>query len=170
MLTQVNQYSRIGPSVVLRPLLSWCVFVIALALAAVGSTAAAPATGQLPAAIRAAVPATIMLVLAVPLVLIIHRRRGELLALGRPDRVLVGIAVILVCAGVAITPAVVAGWITITDVDLPVLVAFLATNTALALALEALPEELVFRGSIYGSLRGVSPSWLAAMAATAPSS
>ena len=166
MLTCVNQYTRIGPSAIVQALLSWCVFVVALALADVGSTAVDLAADQLPAAIRRAVPAAITLVLTVPLVLLIHRRRRRVLALVQPRRVLIGIVVMLSCAGVAFAPAVLAGWITVTGVNLPVLLIFLATNTALALALEAVPEELVFRGSMYGSLRTISPSWLAAVTAT----
>ena len=166
ILAYMSQYGRIAVGAVGGALLTWCVFVLALALATIGSTIA-DAVVELPSAFRRAVPAIITLVLTVPLVLRIHRRRRQLLGLRRPGRVLVGIIVTVCCAAVAFTPAVLAGWISITEIDPPVLLSFLATNTALALALEAVPEELVFRGSAYGSIRTVGPSWIAAITATA---
>jgi membrane protease YdiL (CAAX protease family) len=143
------------------------VFVTALALASLGSVAAASTAEHIPSVVRQAVPAALTLLLTVPLVLIIYRRRADDLALAHPIRSLFGTMVVLTCASLVLVPAIAAGWIKITDVDLPALLGFLAVNTVMALALEAVPEELVFRGSIFGTVRSYGPGWLATIVATA---
>lgn len=148
----------------LGALLSWGAFVVALALAGVSAAAVTASTG--PGAWRAAtakvVPALVTLAVTVPLVLLVQRRRREVLALARPGQVFVGAGVVLLAAAVVLVPAAMAGAITVTAVDPSGLVVFLLTNTALALALEAVPEELAFRGSVYGSLRRRTRPWVAA--------
>ena len=112
-------------------------------------------------AVVAAVPAAITLGVTVPLVLLVHRLDRTALALRRPGRAATGVAVTAAAAALVFGPALLAGGMRVTAVDLSALVTFLVTNTVLALALEALPEELALRGSVYGSLAEVSRSWVA---------
>jgi len=161
----MQQYSRIGTGRALsRALLGWTAFVVASALAGVGAVHARTAgAGE---AVVAAVPAAITLGVTVPLVLLVHRRHRTAMALRRPGRAVTGVAVTAAAAALVFGLALLAGGLRITAVDLPALVTFLVTNTALALALEALPEELALRGSVYGSLAEVSRGWVAGVATT----
>ncbi|MEU6250331.1 CPBP family intramembrane glutamic endopeptidase [Glycomyces sp. NPDC047010] len=56
-------------------------------------------------------------------------------------------------AGLVVIPAAAAGWIGFGAVEWGSLLAFLALNALIAFGLEALPEELVFRGYIFTALR-----------------
>ena len=117
-------------------------------------------------AVVAAVPAAITLGVTVPLVLLVHRLDRTALALRRPGRAATGVAVTAAAAALVFGPALLAGGMRVTAVDLSALVTFLVTNTVLALALEALPEELALRGSVYGSLAEVSRGWVAGAVTT----
>lgn len=99
-----------------------------------------------------AVPALVVCGIAVPLVVLLRRRldRRSLASMGarNPASALLGLAIVLGAVGVVFGLAALAGGIEIISVDWPVLARFLITNTVLALLLEALPEELAFRGYV----------------------
>ncbi|MGH3898314.1 MAG: CPBP family glutamic-type intramembrane protease [Pseudonocardiaceae bacterium] len=104
--------------------------------------------------------------------MLLRRRldRRPLAGLGLPGPVAglrsftLGTAVTAVTAAAAVL-AFVAGttadWLRWRPVDWSDLLAFLVLNTVLALLLEAVPEELIFRGYIYRSLNGPLRRWTA---------
>ncbi|MCP2170343.1 CPBP family intramembrane glutamic endopeptidase [Goodfellowiella coeruleoviolacea] len=59
-----------------------------------------------------------------------------------------------------------AGWLRWGVVDWPALVTFLLVNSVIAVALEALPEELAFRGYVYRTLSTRLRRWTAALVTT----
>lgn len=169
MLIRMRQYDCIGSGRrrIGRAALSWLVFVTASAAAGLGAAWLPTVLPTVPPLLGKAVPAAVMLVVTVPLVLLVHRRDRSVLALTSPRSSLVGVAVTLGAAVLVLGPAVLAGWITVSAVDVATLVVFLITNTVLAFALEALPEELTFRGSVYGTLRNLLHPGSAGLLATA---
>ncbi|MCE0534068.1 CPBP family intramembrane metalloprotease [Kineosporia rhizophila] len=161
----MRQYSRTARGV--RALLGWSAFVVAMAAASLGLAAFEEAVSHPPDVLVKAVPAVITLLVGVPLVLLVHRRDRSPLALAHPEQALAGAMVTVAAVGITFGPAFLAGWISFTAVEPAVLLLFLVTNTLLALAHEAVPEELAFRGSVYGSLRGSGRLKLAAVLTTA---
>ncbi|MCD5309516.1 CPBP family intramembrane glutamic endopeptidase [Kineosporia babensis] len=146
-------------------LLGWCSFVVALATAGFAVEVLEQSVADPPDLLAKAVPAVIVLAIAVPAVLLVHRRDRSVLALARPGQALTGILVTFAAAAVVIGPAWLAGWISFTSLDGAALLGFLVVNSLVALALEAVPEELAFRGSVYGSLRGaLRPRWAGVVA------
>jgi membrane protease YdiL (CAAX protease family) len=65
---------------------------------------------------------------------------------------LLGVLVTGGCAAAVIVPAMLGGWIEVGPVDWPALIGFLIFNALIAFGLEALPEELVFRGYVHDQL------------------
>lgn len=114
-----------------------------------------------------AAPAVTTLLVAVPLLLVLHRRRRAVLALARARQAVVGGGVVLTCAAVVFGVDAAAGGTRVNAVDVPMLLVFLLTNTALALALEAVPEELALRGGAFGVLASRWSAGVAAVGATA---
>ena len=156
----MKQYSRTA-------LLGWSAFVVAMAAASLGVAAFEEAVSDPPDALVKAVPAVITLLVGIPLVLLVHRRDRSPLALTRPEQVLTGALVTVAAAAVTFGPAFLVGWISSATLEPAALLLFLVTNTVLALMHEAVPEELAFRGSVYGSLRGSEWPKLAGVLATA---
>ncbi|WP_328293662.1 CPBP family glutamic-type intramembrane protease [Kineococcus sp. NBC_00420] len=144
---------------------SWAVFVLALGLAGVAAAAAEVGTGE-GWFVRAA-PALTTLLVAVPLLLVVHRRRRTVLALRNPRQAVVGAGVVLTSAVAVFGVGAAAGATRVSGVDASVLVTFLVLNTLAALALEAVPEELAFRGGVFGALASRVPTLPAAAATTA---
>lgn len=64
-----------------------------------------------------------------------------------------GAVVVLIAASLVLGPARAVGLINVTAVDPGAVVLFLLTTVVVATGFEALPEELTFRGFIYGTLR-----------------
>ncbi|MEV6283247.1 CPBP family glutamic-type intramembrane protease [Kribbella sp. NPDC051770] len=79
---------------------------------------------------------------------------------------LIGLAVPLAGATLLFTLGTLTGWLTWGPIDTPQLLRFLITNTAIAVLLEAFPEELTLRGHTYTTLRHTRP-WIAAAVTTA---
>ena len=87
--------------------------------------------GAGPWVLRAA-PALTTVVIAVPLLLVVHRRRPGVLALERPRQAVVGAAVVLTAAAVVFGVDAALGGTRVTAVDVPALAAFVVTNALLA--------------------------------------
>ncbi|NIJ11251.1 membrane protease YdiL (CAAX protease family) [Saccharomonospora amisosensis] len=112
-------------------------------------------------------------VITVPLVVLLRTRvdRRSLAGLGLGTRH----AVRAFASGVLITVAAAAttfavgtglGWLHWGAVEWPTLVTFLLANTLVALLLEAVPEELAFRGYGYRTLNARLRKWTASLATT----
>lgn len=80
---------------------------------------------------------------------------------------LIGAAVTTTSATLLFTLGTLAGWLTWGPMDPAQVARFLITNAAIALLLEAFPEELTLRGHTYGTLRTTTRPWLAAVTTTA---
>ncbi|MFE7463896.1 type II CAAX prenyl endopeptidase Rce1 family protein [Streptomyces sp. NPDC057499] len=128
--------------------------------------AEAAGLGGLPARL---LPAALVTALAVPLVLRLSSRTGplgfggvrqSLRALLTGAGVTAGAAALVLGAGTA------AGMLDWGRPDAAALVAFLATNTVVALLLEALPEETTLRGRTWTALRGRFRGTVAALGTT----
>lgn len=106
------------------------------------------------------VPALLVTAIAVPLILALRRRdrapAARLGLTGPRDATrgfLLGVAVVAGAAAAAFGAGTAAGWLRWSDLDPAALLAFLVTNTLIAVLLEALPEELSLRGYAWGTLR-----------------
>ncbi|CAM2986535.1 MULTISPECIES: CPBP family glutamic-type intramembrane protease [Streptomyces] len=115
------------------------------------------APGSLPARL---VSARLVSAVALPLVLAALRgtgRRPRDAGFGRVGAsarsALLGVAVTGTAAALVLGLGTVAGMLRWSAPDLPALAAFLADNTAVALLLEALPEETTLRGCTWSALR-----------------
>ncbi len=151
-----------------RAAASWLAFVLALGLAGVASAAArsAGASGD----VARAVPAAVVLAVAVPLVLVAHGRArwASVLALKQPRRAALGVLVALGSVGaVLLGDHLLGGGVAVTDVDAWRLVRWLVVTLLVAAALEAVPEELAFRGGVFGGLSAHLPGWFAGVLTTA---
>ncbi|MDN3240011.1 CPBP family intramembrane glutamic endopeptidase [Glycomyces tritici] len=148
------------PALALRTFGAWAAMGIGLGVAGPVSMAIADQTGFGRTA-RQAVGAVVVSLIVVSVVLWLHARldRRPYAALGFVSAVSavrtfgLGVAVTGGAAAVAIVPAVLGGWIAFGSVDWGALAGFLVVNACIAFALEALPEELTFRGYIYATLK-----------------
>lgn len=143
------------PAVWAQVLLSVTAFAFGLGLAGIVSGWARQ-SGWDVVAVRATAALTTLLVVGVLLAALrygLDRRVVGLLAAARPGHALTGAAIVGGSAVIVFGAAAVMGAVTITAIDGLVFVRFLVINILTALALEALPEELVFRGYVYGTLR-----------------
>lgn len=111
--------------------------------------------------------------ITVPLVVLLRTRidRRSLAGLGLTGRHAVrafigGIAVTGGAAAVAFAAGTAFGWLRWGAVDWPTLGMFLLGNTLLALLLEAVPEELAFRGYGYRTLNARLRRWTASLVIT----
>lgn len=145
-------------------------FAGALALGSVASTAADQRLGLTGFGAKA-VPAVVVFAVAVPAVLLLCRRvdRRPLPSIGvrRPGAALLGVGVVLAAAVLVFGLDALGGGLAVESVDAGTLLIFLATNTLLALLLEAVPEELVFRGYVFAALADRWRPWCAALVTTA---
>ncbi|GAB2565248.1 CPBP family glutamic-type intramembrane protease [Kribbella endophytica] len=80
---------------------------------------------------------------------------------------LLGTAVTTISATLLFTLGTLARWLTWGPVDPAQVARFLITNAAIAVLLEAFPEELTLRGHTYSTLRTTTRPWLAAVITTA---
>jgi hypothetical protein len=106
------------------------------------------------------VPALLVAAIAVSLIVALRRLdRAPAARLGltgpraSTGGFLLGVAVVGGCAAVAFGAGTAAGWLRWRDLDTGALLAFLVTNTVIAILLEAVPEELALRGYTWGTLR-----------------
>ncbi|HEX6684456.1 MAG TPA: CPBP family glutamic-type intramembrane protease, partial [Candidatus Limnocylindrales bacterium] len=118
-------------------------------------------------------PALMVTAIAVPLVAVLLRRdRMTAHQLGLTGvrasiaAMLLGITVTGGAAAVAFGLGTAAGWLTWSAFDPAAFAAFLVTNTVLAVLLEALPEELTFRGYAWRTLRNRFGGFLSALLTT----
>ncbi|TWD81247.1 CAAX prenyl protease-like protein [Kribbella amoyensis] len=132
--------------------------VMALALAAAGWTRTLTHSAWL-----AAVVCTVIAIACIRPV----RNRSFLALTGGPRPFLLGLAVTAGSAAIVLTLGTLGGWLTWGPLDVPQVLLFLATNTIVAVLLEAFPEELTLRGHTYSTLRGTHRPWLAATVTTA---
>jgi membrane protease YdiL (CAAX protease family) len=158
--------SRIGAA--LRALLGSCAMALALGTAGAVGQAISSHTG-LAGTARQAVTAGICLAIAVSLIVLLRRGldRRTMSGLGLPRAKTslrtfgLGVLVTGGSAAVLFGAGTWAGWLDWGPVDPPALVEFLIVNAVIALALEALPEELVFRGYVYRTLNQALRRWTA---------
>jgi membrane protease YdiL (CAAX protease family) len=108
---------------------------------------------------RQAIAAVLVSLVVVTLVVLLCRvDRRPLAALGfgpaGPSVRAFGLGVLVTggCAAAVIVPAMLGGWIDVGPADWPALAGFLILNALIAFGLEALPEELVFRGYVHATL------------------
>lgn len=150
---------------VVRAVAGGCVMAVALGTAGAAAQAVHSRTG-LSGLGRQALAAVICLVLAVSLIVLLRRRvdrlplaglgfSGGARAFGLGVLVTGGSAVAVFGAGTG------AGWLSWGQLDPARLVQFLVVNALIAVALEAFPEELVFRGYVYTSLNQALRRWTA---------
>ncbi|MEV5539953.1 CPBP family glutamic-type intramembrane protease [Saccharopolyspora shandongensis] len=145
---------------------------IAMAFALGVATAVAPATGDDGFAVRL-LPAVLTSLIAVPVVVLLWRRRGGLRGLGLTAGLrglrgfLLGCVVTAGSAALVFGAGTAAGWLRWAALDLGSLVVFLITNAIVAFLLEALPEELTLRGHAWCTLRSRFGRWAAAVGTTA---
>lgn len=158
--------TRIGATA--RSLLGGCVMAVALGTAGAVAQAVHSRT-DLTGVSRQALAAVICLVLAVSLIVLLRRRMDRLplsglgLTGGATGLRTFGLGVVVTggSALVLFGAGTWAGWLTWGPVDSPKLVEFLLVNTVIAFALEAFPEELVFRGYVYDTLNQGLRRWTA---------
>ncbi|TWP50090.1 CPBP family intramembrane metalloprotease [Lentzea tibetensis] len=100
--------------------------------------------------------AVVCFAIVVPLILLLRRfaDRAPLRTLGlvRPGLVVLGAGVTLLSAAIVFGAGTALGWLRWGTPDWPQLALFLLTNTVIAFLLEAMPEELVFRGYVFTAL------------------
>lgn len=151
-----------------RACLATCCFALALGVAGVAGNVAV--REGLSGTAAKAVPALVVSGIAVPLVVLLRHRldRRSLTSLGarRPASTFLGLTIVLGAGGLVFGVAALAGGIEIASVDWSELGPFLIINTVLALLLEALPEELTFRGYVFTALTDRWRSLLAAILTT----
>ncbi|MEV0704296.1 CPBP family glutamic-type intramembrane protease [Saccharopolyspora sp. NPDC050389] len=145
---------------------------ITMALALGIATAVAPVAGDDGFAVRL-VPAVLTSLIAVPLIVVLWRRRGGLRGLGLTAGLrglrgfLLGCVVTAASAAVVFGAGTAAGWLRWNALDPGSLAAFLVTNAIIAFLLEAFPEELALRGHAWSTLRSRFGRWAAAVGTTA---
>ncbi|GLW63843.1 hypothetical protein Arub01_20870 [Actinomadura rubrobrunea] len=149
---------RPAPAVIGRAALGMLVMAVALGTASAVDDAARrlglDGTG------RRLLTAAVCCAIAVPLILFLRRRVDRLpldgLGLtGRAESVRAFATGVLITAGSAAAVfglGTAAGWVRWGPLDAPRLIAYVAVNAVIALALEALPEELTLRGYAYRTL------------------
>ena len=156
----------------------WCLgraclatFCFALALGVAGLAGKVAIQEGLSGTAAKAVPALVVCGIAVPLIVLLRHRldRRSLASLGthHPGSVFLGLTIVLGAGGLVFGVAALSGALEIISVDRPELARFLITNTVLALLLEAVPEELTFRGYVFTALTDRWRSLVAAIITTA---
>ncbi|MGW7390501.1 type II CAAX prenyl endopeptidase Rce1 family protein [Streptomyces venezuelae] len=120
------------------------------------------------------VPAVLVSAVAVPLVVFTLRRRGgSLRDIGFGERggnlraLAIGAGVTSGAAALVLGAATAVGLLSWSRPDVPELAGFLVTNGAVALLLEALPEETTLRGQTWTALRGRFGGVVSALGTTA---
>lgn len=151
---------------VLRALTAASIMGVALALATwLGGLAGASASPDQPIGTRIAVAGAVC-VAVVGAILVMRRRidRGSPAGIGLTGPhsdargFLLGATVVLAGGVVVIGPLTLLGWAQWTEFDAAAFLGFLASNTIVALLLEAIPEEIAIRGYALTSLRqGFTP-------------
>lgn len=152
--------SRSG--VLVRAVLAWAATGAGLGVAgAVGNASGWDGAAQ--QALSAAVFLTAVVVAVVLLRRVWDRKPLATLGLapGGLARFGFGLGLTLGCAAVVVAVGAGLGMVEFGAVDVPVLLGFLAVNAVVALALEAVPEELAFRGYILTTLNRRLPTWAA---------
>lgn len=158
--------SRFG--VLRRAIAGTCVMAVALGVAGAVAQAVHSQLG-LGGVGRQALAAVICLAVAVASIVLLRTRVDRLpladLGFGGGARACaLGAAVTAGCAALVLGAGSWAGWLTWGEVEPAKLVRFLVVNAVIACALEAFPEELVFRGYVFTSLDGVWRRWTAFLA------
>lgn len=145
----------------LRAFTAAAIMGVALALATwLGGLTGASASPDQPFVSRITVAGTVCVaVVGVILLLRLRIDRAPLAEMGltglRSDArgFLLGAAAVLACGAVVIGPITLFGWARWTDLDAVALIGFIASNSIIALLLEAIPEEIAIRGYALSSLR-----------------
>jgi hypothetical protein len=100
--------------------------------------------------------AVVCFAIVVPLILLLRTfvDRSSLRSMGvtRPGYALLGAGVTLLSAAIVFGAGTALGWLRWGTPDWPQLALFLLTNTVIAFLLEAMPEELAFRGYVFANL------------------
>jgi membrane protease YdiL (CAAX protease family) len=152
----------------MRALLGTCVMAVALGTAgAVGQ--AVHSHAGLTGTARQAVTAATCLAITVSLIVLLRcgLDRRAMSGLGFPRGMTglwtfgFGVVVTAGSAAILFGAGTWAGWLDWGPLDLSTLIEFLIINAAIAFALEALPEELVFRGYVYHTLNQALRRWTA---------
>lgn len=149
------------------------VLVMAVALATAGLLTAWLGGGR--SVVDRLLPAALVSVVVVPAILVLRLRwdRSRLSGIGLTDlrtsvnSLLLGAGVVSGCGAVIVAAVSLTGGISWTGFDPLEFMTFLAVNTAIALLLEALPEELSIRGYALTALRSRCSRGVAALLATA---
>lgn len=147
------------PSVLARALTCWSALCVGIGLS-ITFTRMVDAWAGLDSLTSQAVQAILTAAMVVPLMMLLRRRLGERSnRSGRKPRfawaraAALGGAVGLCTATLTWGPAFWAGWIRVSSVSATQVLIFLAVNTFIVLAYEALPEELALRGYAWEALR-----------------
>ncbi|WP_368396582.1 CPBP family glutamic-type intramembrane protease [Streptomyces sclerotialus] len=140
-----------------RALAGGLVMAVALGCGTTLGTAVADRVGASGLAARL-IPAALVSVLAVPVVVAVHRRRAAApLGFGGPGAsvraFLTGVGVTAAAAALVLGAATAGGMLRWSSPDLGTLAGFLVSNAVVALLLEALPEETTLRGHTWTALR-----------------
>lgn len=154
-----------------RGVLGTCAMSVALGTAGAVGRAAQSSTGMNDTA-RQVLIAALCPLIAVSLIVLLRRGvdRRPMSGLGFTDWATalrtfgLGVAVTGGSAAVVFGLGTWAGWFAWGPLDAAKLMQFLLVNAVIALALEAFPEELVFRGYVYGSLDRALRRWTAFLA------
>lgn len=154
-----------------RAVAGGCVMAVALGTAGAVAQVVHTRTG-LSGVPRQAMAAVICLVLAVSLIVLLRRRVDRLplsgLGLTRgvagPRAFGLGVVVTGGSAVALLGVGTWVGWLTWGQFDTSRVVEFLVVNALIAVALEAFPEELVFRGYVYDTLNQALRRWTAFLA------
>lgn len=143
-----------------RAVAATCVMAVGL-----GGAGAIAANTGLTGTTKQALTAVICLVLVVPLIMLLRQRVDRLpmagLGLIRGRNAVLGVAVTGGSAAVVLGLGTWAGWLEWGPIDSSKLVEFVIVNAVIAFALEAFPEELVFRGYVYDTLDRALRQWKA---------
>lgn len=153
-----------------RGVLGTCAMAVALGTAGAVAQAVQSRTGMSDTA-RQFLIAALCLLIATSLIVLLRRGadREPMSGLGLTGwatglrTFALGVAVTGGSAAVVLGLGTWAGWFEWGPLDAPKLAQFLLVNTLIALALEAFPEELVFRGYVYVSLNRALRRWTAAL-------
>ncbi|WP_372011601.1 lysostaphin resistance A-like protein [Paenibacillus chitinolyticus] len=151
-----------------RILLGWLSFVVALGVA-VAVTLAAQNYG-FPVLAQQIILAVVTTGIAVPLIYLLRRYADNrpwsglgLSPLPSGFRyLLLGAGFLIAMMGIALLAGTLAGWVRVVDVHLPVeTLLVILINIPIAFFYEAFPEEVTFRGYLYGNLSERFNRWLA---------
>lgn len=166
----MTQDGRTRRFAVARAVLGVLAFAVAAGLASIAAAIGTDRLGLTGVAAKA-VPAVVLFVIAVPLIVLLRRRldRQPLAGLGlrRRREALTGFAVVAGAALLVFGVDAAAGGTRVLSVDATQLAMFLLVNSLLAVALEAVPEELALRGYAYRALADAWRTWAAAVGTTA---